>query len=65
MPASIVAVYGGLTDAQGAANEVFVIPPGPYLAGFNAYFQQFSVSAAAPNGYAWFSSGLRMRIGKL
>ncbi len=65
LPASIVAVYGGLTSTSGEAMELFVIPPGPYLAGFDAYFQVFSVDAAAPNGYAYFSPGMHMRIGKL
>jgi hypothetical protein len=65
LPASIIAVFGGVTNATGEAFELFVIPPGPYFAGFNVYFQVFSVDAAAPNGYAWFSPGMHMRIGKL
>jgi hypothetical protein len=65
LPASIIGVYGGLTTASGEAFELFVIPPGPYFSGFNVYFQVFAVDAAAPNGYAWFSPGMRMCIGKL
>jgi hypothetical protein len=65
LPASIIAVFGGMTSATGEAVELFVIPPAPYFAGFDVYFQVFSVDAAAPNGYAWFSPGMHMRIGKL
>lgn len=65
LPASIIAVYGGLTSATGEAQEQFAIPASPYVAGVSLFFQVFSVDAAAPNGYAFSSPGLRVRIGKL
>lgn len=64
-PLSLVGVYGGFTDANGEAQEVFTIPPSPYLTGFSAYHQCFYVDAAAPNGFAYFTPGLRTRVGKL
>jgi hypothetical protein len=64
-PFSLVAIYAGFTNAQGAADVQFTIPPSPYLTGFSAYHQVFAVDAAAPNGFAFFSPGLRTRIGKL
>ncbi len=64
-PVSIIAVYAGITSPTGEASELFVIPPSPYFSGFNVFFQVFSVDAAAPNGYAYFSPGMRWRIGKL
>lgn len=65
LPASIIAVYGGFTSATGEAQEQFAIPASPYFAGVSVFFQVFSVDAAAPNGYAFFSPGLRVRIGKI
>lgn len=65
LPASIFAVYGGFTSATGEAQEQFVIPASPYFAGISVYLQVFSVDAAAPNGYAYFTPGMRVRIGKL
>ncbi len=64
-PIQIIGVFGGFTSATGEAQESFVIPPGPYLAGLNVFFQAFAVDAAAPNGYASFSPGMRVRVGKL
>lgn len=64
-PIQVIGVYAGLTSATGEAQESFVVPPGPYLTGLNCYFQMFAVNAAAPNGYADFSPGMRCRIGKL
>jgi hypothetical protein len=64
-PLQIIGVYAGFTSATGEAQESFVIPPGPYLPGLNCYFQTFAVDPAAPNGYAWFSPGIRCRVGKL
>lgn len=64
-PLSIIAVYGGLTSATGTAELSYLIPPSPYLAGISAYFQGFYVDAAAPNGFAYFTSGMHIRIGKL
>lgn len=65
LPPSIIGVYGFMTSAQGTAEETFVIPPGPYFTGINIYFQVFSVDALAPNGYAYYSPGMRFRIGRL
>jgi hypothetical protein len=65
LPLSIFGVFGGLTSPTGEAQEMFIIPPAPYFAGFSVYFQVFSVDGAAPNGFAYFSPGLRIRIGKL
>jgi hypothetical protein len=65
LPPSIIGVYGFMTSATGTAQEVFFIPPGPYFTGINVYFQVFSVDAAAPNGFAYFSPGMRLRIGRL
>jgi hypothetical protein len=65
LPASIVGVYGFLTSPTGTAQEMFFLPPGPYFTGISVYFQVFSVDAAAPNGYAFFSPGMRFRVGKL
>lgn len=64
-PLSIIGVYGGLTSATGEAELFYVIPPGPYLSGISAYFQGFYVDAAAPNGFAFFTPGMRVRIGRL
>jgi hypothetical protein len=64
-PVSIFAVFGGLTSPTGEAQEVFTIPPSPYLTGFSVYHQCFYVDAAAPNGFAYWTPGLRTRIGKL
>jgi hypothetical protein len=64
-PASLIAVFGGITNANGDAAEIFSIPPSPYLYGFSLFHQGFAVNAAAPNGYAWQTSALRTRIGKL
>jgi hypothetical protein len=64
-PFSLVAVYAGFTNAQGEADVQFTIPPSPYLTGFSAYHQVFAVDPLAPNGFAFFSPGLRTRIGKL
>lgn len=65
LPLSIFGVFGGLTSATGEAQEGFIIPPAPYFAGFSVYFQVFSVDGAAPNGFAYYSPGLHVRIGKL
>ncbi|MBL8751788.1 MAG: hypothetical protein JNK15_00700 [Planctomycetes bacterium] len=64
-PIQIIGVFAGYTSATGEAQESFVIPAGPYLTGLNAFFQVFTVDAAAPNGYAYFTPGMRVRIGKL
>jgi hypothetical protein len=64
-PSALIGVYGGLTTASGEAAEVFFIPPSPYLAGFSLFSQGFAVNAAAPNGFAWQTAGMRTRIGKL
>jgi hypothetical protein len=65
LPASILSVFGGYTDANGEAAETFVLPPTPYLAGVSLYFQVFAVDASAPNQYAFFSTGMKVTIGKL
>jgi hypothetical protein len=65
LPASIIGVYGFMTSPQGTAEEAFLVPPAPYFNGINIYFQVFSVDAAAPNGFAYFTPGMRFRIGKL
>ena len=65
LPASIIGVFGFMTSPAGTAEEVFAIPPSPYFNGINVYFQVFTVDALAPNGYAYFSPGMRFRIGKL
>lgn len=65
MPASIIGVFGGYTDANGEAAETFVVPPMPYLAGISIYFQVFAVDASAPNQFAFHSAGMKATIGKL
>lgn len=64
-PPSIIAVWGGFTTATGEVTQSFVIPPSPYLAGFDIYHQGFYVDAAAPNGFAYQTTGMRNIIGKL
>jgi len=50
---------------DGEAVVAFVISGSPYLTGFSAYHQCFYVDVAAPNGYAFWTPGLRTCIGKL
>ena len=64
-PTALVGVFGGFADANGRAQEVFTIPVSPYLTGFSAYHQGFSVDAAAPNGFAYYTPGMRTKVGRL
>lgn len=64
-PLAIIGVYAGFTDANGEAALTFGIPPSPYLTGFSVYSQCLYVDAGAPNGFAYWTPGLRTRIGKL
>ncbi|MFK7740009.1 MAG: hypothetical protein AB8H80_06760 [Planctomycetota bacterium] len=64
-PPSIIGVYGGLTDANGEAAEVFGLPTTAYLTGISVYHQCFYVDAAAPNGFAFSTPGMRTTVGKL
>jgi hypothetical protein len=57
--------FGGLTSPSGTTTEFFSIPPSPYLTGFQVYVQSFYVDGSAPNGYAYFTPALMLRIGKL
>ncbi len=64
-PFVLVGIYGGLTSPTGEAFELYFVPPSPYLTGFSVYGQAFAVDVSAPNGFANWSSGMRLRIGKL
>lgn len=64
-PFQLVGIYGGFTNGTGDSFELFFIPPSPYLTGFSIFGQVFAVDPAAPNGFASFSAGMRMRVGKL
>ncbi|MEO6596136.1 MAG: hypothetical protein ABIP94_15420 [Planctomycetota bacterium] len=64
-PFLAIGVFGGFTNAFGEAGEVFTVPPSPYLAGFPTYHQCFAVDGAAPNGFAYYTPGMMVRIGKL
>ncbi len=66
-PFVVIGVWGigGLTSATGKATEVFQIPPTPYLAGLAVFSQCFYLDFAAPNGFAYFTPGMMMRVGKL
>jgi len=63
-PFGLVGVFGGFTDIDGAAEKTFAIPLTTYLTGFSAYHQCFYVDATAPNGFAYWTPGMRTRIGK-
>ncbi|MFT4842299.1 MAG: hypothetical protein ACI8UD_002534 [Planctomycetota bacterium] len=64
-PLAIIGVNAGFTDANGEAALTFGIPPSPYLTGFSVHSQCLYVDAGAPNGFAYWTPGLRTRIGKL
>lgn len=64
-PLSIVAVWDGLTTATGDIEQPFLIPPTAYLTGIAIYHQAFYVDVAAPNGFAFSTTALETRIGKL
>ncbi len=64
-PSSIFGVFANVTNADGETADVFAVPPAPYFSGFSVYFQSFVVDPSAPNGYAFESPGLRVRVGKI
>jgi len=64
-PGLMIGLWGGFTDANGFAQESFLIPTSPYLTGFTAYTQGFYVDGAAPNGFVFYTTGLATQIGKL
>ncbi|HEB53797.1 MAG TPA: hypothetical protein ENI87_11145 [bacterium] len=65
LPPSIIAVYGGFTDASGEAAVTYQLPNSAYLTGISTYHQCFHVDPAAPNGFAYFTPGMRATIGRL
>lgn len=64
-PFTFIGIYFGFTNAQGQAEVLFPVPPTPYLTGLEFFHQAFYVDAAAPNGFAYASAGLRTVIGRL
>lgn len=64
-PSAFIGIYFGFTDAQGQAEVLFPVPSTPYLTGLEFFHQAFYVDAAAPNGFAYASAGLRTVIGRL
>jgi hypothetical protein len=66
-PASTLGTFGHgvLTSSTGEAVQLYLIPPSPYLAGINVFFQGFAEDAAAANGFANWTPGLRIRVGKI
>jgi hypothetical protein len=64
-PFAVLGTFGDMTSPSGEAVQLFLIPPIPYLAGINVYFQAFTLDFAAPNGFAQWSAGLRIRLGKI
>jgi hypothetical protein len=57
--------HGMVVSPTGEASEPFSIPPSPYLTGIMVFFQAFAEDAAAPNGFAQWSAGLGVRVGKV
>lgn len=64
LPASIVAVYPGFTNAAGRASVAYVVPNSAYLNGISLYHQCFYVDGGAPNGFAYSTAGMRTTIGR-
>ena len=64
-PFLLIGVYGGFTNASGAAQMSFVIPASPYLTGVSVVHQCFAVDPAAPNGFAYYTPGMSTRVGRL
>ncbi len=57
--------HGMVVSPTGEASEPFSIPPSPYLTGIMVFFQAFAEDVTAPNGFAHWSAGLGVRVGKV